>query len=130
MMTLSSGSPSSFRWFSIIQFFKSLCNISRYHANITGGCNVVLATISALVLWGIKHQAYISILFHKKLAHNQHKPTNKTEHSLFHIPSPIIGFTELFSILFKFENSSREIDTAKLTWSFIASHYDALRGSQ
>ena len=55
----------------------------------------------------------------QKLAHDQHKPTNKTEYSLFHIPSPIIGLTELFSIffsiLFKFENSSREIDTAKLT---------------
>ena len=51
----------------------------------------------------------------QKPAHNQHKPTNKTEYSLFHIPSPIIGLTELFSILFKFENSSREIDTAKLT---------------
>ena len=55
----------------------------------------------------------------QKLAHNQHKPTNKTEYSLFHIPSPIIGLTELFSIffsiLFKFENSSREIDTVKLT---------------
>ena len=57
--------------------------------------------------------------FPQKLAHNQHKQTNKTECSLFHIPSPIIGLTELFSIffsiLFKFENSSREIDTAKLT---------------
>ena len=55
----------------------------------------------------------------QKLAHNQHKPINKTEYSLFHIPSPIIGLTDLFSIffsiLFKFENSSREIDTAKLT---------------
>ena len=55
----------------------------------------------------------------QKLAHNQHKSTNKTEYSLFHIPSPIIGLTELFSIffsiLFKFENPSREIDTAKLT---------------
>ena len=55
----------------------------------------------------------------QKLVHNQHKPTNKTGHSLFHIPSPIIGLTELFSIffsiLFKFENSSREIDTTKLT---------------
>ena len=54
----------------------------------------------------------------QKLAHNQHKPTNKTEYSLFYIPSPIIGLTELFSIffsnLFKFENSSREIDTAML----------------
>ena len=55
----------------------------------------------------------------QKLAHSQHKPTNKTECSLFDIPSPIIGLTDLlsifFSILFKFENSSREIDTAKLT---------------
>ena len=50
-----------------------------------------------------------------KLAHNQDKPTNKTEYSLFHILSPIIGLTELFSILSKFENSSREIYTAKLT---------------
>ena len=56
----------------------------------------------------------------QKLAHSQHKPTNKTEYSLFHIyPSPIISLTELFSIFisirFKFENSSSEIDTAKLT---------------
>ena len=55
----------------------------------------------------------------QKLAHNQHKPTDKTEYSLFHITSPIIGLNELFSILFsilfKFENSSHEIDTAKLT---------------
>ena len=67
----------------------------------------------------------------QKLAHNQHKPTNKTEYSLFHIPSPFISLTEVFSIffsiLFKFENSSREINTAKL---FIASHYGPLRGSQ
>ena len=34
---------------------------------IKGGCNVVLATVFALLLWGIKHQAYISILFHKNL---------------------------------------------------------------
>ena len=49
---------------------------------------------------------------------HQHKPTHKTEYSLFHIPTPIIGFTDLFSIFFsillKFENSSLEIDTAKL----------------
>ena len=46
----------------------------------------------------------------QNLAHNQHKPTNKTEYSLFYIPLPIIGLTELFSIffsiIFKFENSS------------------------
>ena len=53
----------------------------------------------------------------QKLAHS--KPTNKTEYSIYFIflPSPIIGLTEIFSIfisiLFKFENSSREIDTAK-----------------
>ena len=42
----------------------------------------------------------------QKLAHSQHKPTNKTEYSLFHIPLPIIGLTELFSIFFSiFANS-------------------------
>ena len=57
----------------------------------------------------------------QKLAHSQHKPRNKTEYIVYFIfiPSPIIGLTELFSIfisiLFKFENSSRRIDTAKLT---------------
>ena len=55
-----------------------------------------------------------------KLAHSQHKPTTKLSIVYFiFIPSPVIGLTELFSIfisiLFKFENSSREIDTAKLT---------------
>ena len=60
----------------------------------------------------------------QKLAH---KPRNlhtsqETKLSIVYfifIPSPIIGLTELFSIfisiLFKFENSSRGIDTAKLT---------------
>ena len=60
----------------------------------------------------------------QKLEHSQHKPTqaNTSQQSIVYfifIPSPIIGLTELFSsfisIAFKFENSSREIDTAKLT---------------
>ena len=49
MITLSSGSQASFRRFSIIQFFKSLRNISRYYDNIKEGCNVVFPTVSALV---------------------------------------------------------------------------------
>ena len=45
----------------------------------------------------------------QKLEHSQHKPTNKTEYSLFHIynPSPIIGLTELFSISFQFFSNSK-----------------------
>ena len=83
-----------------------------------------MSSLQLSLLWFLVTVRYQSSSTHlhpvsQKLAHNQHKPTNKTEYSLFHIPSPIIGLTELFSIffsiLFKFENSSREIDTAKLT---------------
>ena len=61
---------------------------------------------------------YISILFHKNLhTANTTQQTKLGIVYLIFIPSPIIGLTELFSIfisiLFKFENSSREIDTAK-----------------
>ena len=71
--------------------------------------------LSLLLFCEVSNIKHTSPSCFTKLAHDQHKPTNKTEYSLFHIPSPIIGLTELFSILFKFENSSREIDTAKLT---------------
>ena len=40
----------------------------------------------------------------QKLAHNQHKPTNRTECSLFYIPSPIIGLTELLPFNFLFNS--------------------------
>ena len=83
--------------------------------------------------WSIKHQVYISILFHKNLhTANTSQQTKLSIVYFIFIPSPIIGLTKIFSIfisiLFKFENSSREIDTAKLTWPFIASHYGPLRG--
>ena len=71
--------------------------------------------LSLLLFYEVSNIKHTSHPVSQILAHNQHKPTNKIEYSLFHIPSPIIGLTELFSILFKFENFSREIDTAKLT---------------
>ena len=71
--------------------------------------------LSLLLFYEVSNIKHTSPPVSQKLAHNQYKPTNKTEYSLFHIPSPIIGLTELFSIPLKFENSSREIDTAKLT---------------
>ena len=57
----------------------------------------------SLLLFSVNVRYQTSSSLHsvsQKLAHNQHKPTNKTEYSLFHIPLLIISLTELFLIFF------------------------------
>ena len=77
-----------------------------------------------LLLFSVMVRYQISSIHLHPISQNLHtaNASQQTKLSIVYfifIPSPIIGLTEVFSlfipILFKFENSSREIDTAKLT---------------
>ena len=48
-----------------------------------------------------------SIHLHPVLQKLAHKPTNKTEYSLFNIPSPIIGLLISFQFSFQFFSNSK-----------------------